>query len=88
MDALDAARALLSSGHSQDHSSFYPGEDRGNEVIVGLPHWPQGKAPRLGCGPGLSAKKRASCPQMRYCTRDGGVRASREGARSRDALTA
>jgi len=36
MDALDVARALLSSGHSQDHRSFNPGEDRENGVIVGL----------------------------------------------------
>ena len=41
MDALDVARALLSSGHSQDHRFFYPGEERVSKVIVGLP----GRAP-------------------------------------------
>ena len=43
MDALDAARALLSSGHSQDHRSFNPGEDRENGVIVGLPRLAPGE---------------------------------------------
>ena len=62
MDALDVARALLSSGHSQDHRSFHPGEDRGREPIVGLPHWPQGNGPRLGCGPGLFAKETSFLP--------------------------